>query len=749
MSSGFNEITVLNGSLTFQHGAVEIDKEAIEQSSLTTGITKPHPHDVLSGRGNSINSHPGNQYFRSLVKHLKNEYVVTPKAEKPLFAKLILKHIRALKPPGRFLKKNEGDCWFDIGEKKALDKTRQALREDAEKILVMIQQGQRAVTTNVRTSMTLKSPPTTLVNSKAPEGLMTSFTQLKQGSSIIQPVSAFSHLNGGPAESRNRMNLNPGFGRNGMNGSMNASMNASMNGSIRGNMHGSMSGSMNGSMNGSFNNSFNNSLGSVIDPIPLPYGVSSQPLGIVQETNISSNSCVADVNAGIPYGAMHTMNRSSLEPLPSTRVDDFTMPVPHPPPLPQPANMVPQAFPQTVDMTGKHDKDVEEFPGGSSDEDAKEEFPGDIGVGSNFSIRSSEYSSNKESFLGGSNSDYSKRSQDSRKEAFLGSINSDYSKQSQEEFPGGSSGSNYPMRSSLNGGRVAFFDDTPLPKDPTQQEKSEMEAGTPSFYALDGDRINLRPSFVHVEQSMPLAPSRTRNSLYHPDLETCKIDRRRSSVIATKLLEQLQKLDEEIEDSESEEEEENRDFRPKRKLSASEAISHFRGSLRQSLTLGNLDEIFDPRPETKRADRRKSTRMSLLLRQSLISSWANITEAIQDDGEEVGSRSIADLFNAKKDRRRSVITESSNDLLKKVFGNEKGDIPPGCEKDILKEILDPHSTDILMTSVLSTPFMDDSLALLRAEYEHEEEDENQPECSKDDTPLNVHMETGIMNLKMT
>lgn len=433
------------------------------------------------------------------------------------------------------------------------------------------------------------------------------------------------------------------------------------------------------------------------------------------------------------------MNQHSFEPLPSGHNDRYTPPVP---PLQPHLSVQPtthtvtgsihnggqntgHAFHQTIDITDSYDDDVEDFPGGTGyhggDDEGKEDFPGGNGDGRTYSIQSSDYGSGKESFLGGSTSNYSK--------------------QSQEEFPGGSSAENYGIHSSLNG-RVTSF--------AVHDENAATEAATPSFYALDGDRINLRPSFVHVEQHMPPPPSRTRNSLYHPDLETCRsIDRRRSSIIATKILDQLHKLDEALdEDSESEEEEVNRDFRPKRKLSTSEALSHFRGSLRQSLTLGNIDEIFDPRPETKRADRRKSTRMSLLLRQSLISSWANITDTVEDDSDEVTSRSIADLFNAKKDRRRSVITESSSDLLKKVFGNEKGDIPPGCEKDVLKEILDPHSTDILMTSVLSATCLEDSLALLRAEYENDadEEDENPTECSN--TPLNVHMETGIMNLKM-
>ena len=146
-SGDYNQITVSNGSLQFQNATLDVSQEAVKQSGLKSGISKPHPHDVLAGRGNSINSHPGNQYFRSLVRHLKNEYVITPKRGKPLFAKLIVKHIQALQPLGRFLKKNKGNLWEDIGQKQAHNKTRRVLMFDADKILDSINKGTRKVTT--------------------------------------------------------------------------------------------------------------------------------------------------------------------------------------------------------------------------------------------------------------------------------------------------------------------------------------------------------------------------------------------------------------------------------------------------------------------------------------------------------------------------------------------------------------------------------------------------------------------------
>eukprot|EP00537_Pseudo-nitzschia_pungens_P010946 CAMPEP_0172393320 /NCGR_PEP_ID=MMETSP1061-20121228/9212_1 /TAXON_ID=37318 /ORGANISM="Pseudo-nitzschia pungens, Strain cf. pungens" /LENGTH=598 /DNA_ID=CAMNT_0013124357 /DNA_START=18 /DNA_END=1814 /DNA_ORIENTATION=- len=99
-------------------------------------VKDPHAHDVLSGRGNFVNYHDGNEHFRKLVRKYKLEYVNCPKQQKGKFSKLIVDAIRARDPPGRFLKQDkDSKLWYDIGEKKALDKTRQALREGAPELM--------------------------------------------------------------------------------------------------------------------------------------------------------------------------------------------------------------------------------------------------------------------------------------------------------------------------------------------------------------------------------------------------------------------------------------------------------------------------------------------------------------------------------------------------------------------------------------------------------------------------------------
>jgi hypothetical protein len=105
-------------------------------NGLETGIEHPHDHDVLSGRGNFVNYHAGNEHFRALVRKYKIAYVACPKPQKGMFSRMIVDEICNRTPPGRFLKQdNATKMWCEIGDKKALDKTRQALREGAPEIL--------------------------------------------------------------------------------------------------------------------------------------------------------------------------------------------------------------------------------------------------------------------------------------------------------------------------------------------------------------------------------------------------------------------------------------------------------------------------------------------------------------------------------------------------------------------------------------------------------------------------------------
>jgi hypothetical protein len=83
-------------------------------------------NDVLFGRGGGTNRHVGNIYFRDLVSEHQPAYVQARKRDKTRIAKSIVAQVRNRN--GRFLRKENGK-WIDVGDKKAAEKTSQALRE--------------------------------------------------------------------------------------------------------------------------------------------------------------------------------------------------------------------------------------------------------------------------------------------------------------------------------------------------------------------------------------------------------------------------------------------------------------------------------------------------------------------------------------------------------------------------------------------------------------------------------------------
>jgi len=98
--------------------------------TLMTSIENPHNHDVLCGRGGAIYKHVGNYTFRYLVLLNKNIYFKSKKSEKIRISRSLVTAIHGQIPPGRFLKQDpESGLWNEISEKRAIEKTSQALRE--------------------------------------------------------------------------------------------------------------------------------------------------------------------------------------------------------------------------------------------------------------------------------------------------------------------------------------------------------------------------------------------------------------------------------------------------------------------------------------------------------------------------------------------------------------------------------------------------------------------------------------------
>ena len=95
-------------------------------------ILEPNQNDVLSGRRSRIGAHQGNVQFREMVLQRRNQYLAsaTTKLEKAHVAAEIVRTIRSMNPPGRFLRQDKNEAWYGIGDRKAIKKAGQALRGD-------------------------------------------------------------------------------------------------------------------------------------------------------------------------------------------------------------------------------------------------------------------------------------------------------------------------------------------------------------------------------------------------------------------------------------------------------------------------------------------------------------------------------------------------------------------------------------------------------------------------------------------
>jgi len=102
----------------------------MQQDKNKICIVNPYKNDVLSGRGNGSNRHPGNMRFRRLVALEHDGYILSSNIAKKRIALQIIEDVRKTTPPGRFLEydKNTG-AWVCICNDRILQKVCQRLRE--------------------------------------------------------------------------------------------------------------------------------------------------------------------------------------------------------------------------------------------------------------------------------------------------------------------------------------------------------------------------------------------------------------------------------------------------------------------------------------------------------------------------------------------------------------------------------------------------------------------------------------------
>ncbi len=226
-------------------------EENTNDDDVMKDIAEPRETDVLCGRGGAALRHAGNQTYRRLVNLNKGLYITCMKTEKLKISRSIVAAIREQK--GRFLERDaKKGVWYDIGDKKAVEKTSQALREGQPKLRKkMVEMGQI---------------PPEQANDPVPASMQQQLLQ-QYGNGIY---------NARPPQS-------------------------SASNSLNGSMHGSMNGSMNMLMNGNMSmNSFNR-MGSI----------GSGSIGRLESIGSGGMSRLESMNSG-NMGRMESMNSGNM-----------------------------------------------------------------------------------------------------------------------------------------------------------------------------------------------------------------------------------------------------------------------------------------------------------------------------------------------------------------------------------------------------------------------------------------------------
>lgn len=111
------------------------------QKQHMTGAMEPHANDILMGRGGKNNQHVGNEKFRGLARLQSERYRLASKKGKSTISRELVRQVRMMNPPGRFLRKNiDSGELEDVGDDVAREKASQVLR-DAVSVTTPSQQG--------------------------------------------------------------------------------------------------------------------------------------------------------------------------------------------------------------------------------------------------------------------------------------------------------------------------------------------------------------------------------------------------------------------------------------------------------------------------------------------------------------------------------------------------------------------------------------------------------------------------------
>jgi hypothetical protein len=115
------------------------------------GVSTPTHQDVLNGKSACIARHPGNDVYCSLIQDHCLDFWKAEEGKKEQVIEDIIVFIRRSK--GRFLDTGKSDLWYEIGDKEARKKVRNALIYKAQKIDDPTSSGQKATFVDLKSTV--------------------------------------------------------------------------------------------------------------------------------------------------------------------------------------------------------------------------------------------------------------------------------------------------------------------------------------------------------------------------------------------------------------------------------------------------------------------------------------------------------------------------------------------------------------------------------------------------------------------
>mmetsp|Transcript_16715 Transcript_16715/g.25586 ORF Transcript_16715/g.25586 Transcript_16715/m.25586 type:complete len:193 (+) Transcript_16715:100-678(+) len=121
---------LIHSLLTSTQLEANLNSKSLSTMNPPQFILEPHKNDILLGRGGKNNQHVGNEQLRQLAKLHCETYRRASKKEKSCISRGVVKSVRSMDPPGRFLKQDHmTGYWDEVDDDVAREKAAQVLRD--------------------------------------------------------------------------------------------------------------------------------------------------------------------------------------------------------------------------------------------------------------------------------------------------------------------------------------------------------------------------------------------------------------------------------------------------------------------------------------------------------------------------------------------------------------------------------------------------------------------------------------------